>query len=390
MRTRDLPQLTGVRALAASMVFLNHYSPPRELIGWFFSSFFQQMHAGVSLFFVLSGFLIYLRHSSPESLHRTQLIRYFFHRFARVYPMYFLVVVGSLAWTLAYIYPPMPSLSVIANFLLLQLSLVRGFSDEYKFMGVGQGWTLTVEATFYILFPLMLLLIRRIGFLTVLLMVYGIGMVLYSFGEVAQYHSYFIPFQFVLIFTFFGRAGDFFAGMMLADFVRRKGLLHKQAPRAEARKSKWRMPVFTLLGGIGLVGCLAVLALLDPDSPGDAKTTPAGIVLYIVAMPLMTCALFYGLITERTWFSRLMGSRLLVTMGASSYCFYLIHVGGPGYLLNAWVDVTGVLPGYLGLVAVSILLWKYVEEPLRRLILSHRLFRESSGKVPPGDRPAFS
>lgn len=33
--------------------------------------------------------------------------------------------------------------------VILQLTFVRGFFDSYKFIGVGQGWTLTVEESFY-------------------------------------------------------------------------------------------------------------------------------------------------------------------------------------------------------------------------------------------------
>ena len=98
VRAHGFPELTGVRGLAATMVFWHHYVPAPSVVGAFLYSFLQEMHMGVSVFFVLSGFLIYLRHSSTESFHRVSLIRYCFHLFARIYPMYFLVVVGMAAW----------------------------------------------------------------------------------------------------------------------------------------------------------------------------------------------------------------------------------------------------------------------------------------------------
>ena len=373
--TEALPALTGVRALAATMVFWHHYLPPVAVVGQFLQYFFQEMHAGVSIFFVLSGFLIYHRHSSAESLHRVPLIRYCFHRFARIYPMYFLVVVGTMAWTLIFHYPVRVPAGLVATILLLQLTFVRGFSDQYKFIGVGQGWTLTVEVTFYVLFPLLLILVRRLGFLAVLALVWAVGILLYSLGRVVDYHGYFSPFQFVLFYTFFGRAADFFAGMMLADYVRRKASVETRSSPMTKQKAKSPAPAFTLIGGPGIACCLAALVILRPDKMTDGMYTPLGAAIYILALPAAVAALLYGLITERTWFSRLLGSRLLVLMGASSYCFYLIHVGGASFLINYWVRQSGLIPGYVAIVLISMLLWKFVEEPCRRLILSHHLFK---------------
>jgi peptidoglycan/LPS O-acetylase OafA/YrhL len=373
-RTREaggahaLSQLTGVRALAATMVYLHHYTPPRAIVGSFLYSFFREMHSGVTIFFVLSGFLIYYRHSGAEALRRIPLIRYCFHRFARIYPMYFLVVIGNAVWTLIYFrHEQLPAGQVSALFLL-QLTFLKGFSNQYKFIGVGQGWTLTVEVVFYILFPLLLVLVRRLGFLATLVLIYAAGMLLSGLGSIVHYHEYFTPSQFMIIYTFFGRAGDFFAGMMLADYVMRTNAIGKGSARQAGPGRK--APVYTLAGGVGIACCLAALGMLEPSDTMDGVLNPWGCAIYILILPPAVCALFYGLIVERTWFARLLGCRLLVIMGASSYCFYLIHMGGPHYMLNDWVRACGIFPSYVALFLISFVLWKYVEEPLRVLILS--------------------
>jgi peptidoglycan/LPS O-acetylase OafA/YrhL len=367
-RANALPQLTGIRALAATMVYLHHYPPPAAMVGPFLFSFFREMYSGVTIFFVLSGFLIYFRHSSAESLHRIPLIRYCFHRFARIYPMYFLVVVGMAVWTLIYFRHVQFTAGQVSALFLLQLTFVKGFSDQFKFIGVGQGWTLTVEVVFYVLFPLLLVLIRRFGFLATLALTYACGMLLYGLGTTFNYHGYFTPFQFVLLYTFFGRAGEFIAGMMLADYVMRTNAVEVTSARRAVTVMK--LPIYTLLGGLGVVCCLSVLGMLEPSDTIDGALNPWGSAIYILILPPVVCALFYGLIAERTWFSQLMGSRLLVTMGASSYCFYLIHMGGPHYMLNTWVRDCGTFPSYVTLFLISFVLWKFVEEPLRVLILT--------------------
>jgi hypothetical protein len=51
--------LTGVRAIAAWLVFFHHYNPfSIERFGSVINQFVQEFHVGVSVFFVLSGFLI--------------------------------------------------------------------------------------------------------------------------------------------------------------------------------------------------------------------------------------------------------------------------------------------------------------------------------------------
>lgn len=370
-----------MRALAAAMVFLHHYRPPVAFVGPFFFSVFREMHSGVTLFFVLSGFLIYLRHSGPAALHRGPLIRYAFHRFARIYPMYFLIVVGMGVWTWLANPVAYPGSQLLTD-LALQLSFVRGFSDHYKFIGVGQGWTLTVEVTFYALFPVLLYLIRRFGFATVLLIVWAAGVLLTTFGQLIHQLDFFSPFQFMMIYTFFGRAADFFAGMIAADQVM-KWMARQEADAPLQQKRKWRVPVYTIVGVLGIAGCLSALAELEPSADLDGPFNPLGAVIYLLVLPALVGALLYGLVLERTWLSRLLGSQLLVIMGASSYCFYLIHVGGANFLISRWVPVSGPFPGYLALVAVSIILWLGVEEPLRHWVLRHPTFRRAAAKPAP-------
>ena len=61
---KELPELTGIRFIAASMVFLFHYAevlfPLKDRPFAYY--FFRQLNTGVSLFFVLSGFLITYRY----------------------------------------------------------------------------------------------------------------------------------------------------------------------------------------------------------------------------------------------------------------------------------------------------------------------------------------
>src|SRR5215207_8097819 len=89
----EMRPLTSLRMIAALLVFLHHYYPfaaePRSANFW--QSIALEGHIGVTVFFVLSGFLITLRYyntfkSKPS---REQLFDYIRKRIARIYPLYF-------------------------------------------------------------------------------------------------------------------------------------------------------------------------------------------------------------------------------------------------------------------------------------------------------------
>src|SRR5689334_3354092 len=129
------PQLTGVRALAAYCIFLHHVLIPSfsNKMG----AIQTQLHIGVPIFFTLSGFLIYLRYSGSCCLKTDWLFFYFKNRFAKIYPVYFLIVLLHCTFMEGGLFE-----------FFMQATFIRGFSYDYKYIGVAQGWSLTVEETF--------------------------------------------------------------------------------------------------------------------------------------------------------------------------------------------------------------------------------------------------
>src|SRR5690349_17330479 len=85
----EFPALTGIRFLAVTMIFWHHNSD--AVSHGFLHGIFNHLFLGVELFFVLSGFLICYKYYEPAQLDRSFLIRFFTRRFARVYPLYFLL-----------------------------------------------------------------------------------------------------------------------------------------------------------------------------------------------------------------------------------------------------------------------------------------------------------
>ena len=212
-----LPVLTGVRAVAAYLVYLHHFNPFREVPGLegIFANLVREFHVGVPIFFVLSGFLITLRYVDSGSWTRPAWARYLRNRVARIYPLYFLLT------ALAFVGIWHQTGGFSLGSWLLNVTFLRGFFEEYVYSGIAQGWTLTVEECFYLAAPLIFLVLRRrpraLWLLPALLLGAGVGLV--GLGQLLPFHSLFGNLRFMLLFTFFGRATEFFVGIQLAPLV---------------------------------------------------------------------------------------------------------------------------------------------------------------------------
>jgi peptidoglycan/LPS O-acetylase OafA/YrhL len=121
--------LTGVRAIAAFMVYLHHFNPiPKE---YRIHYIIKEMHIGVTLFFVLSGFLIAYRYLD---LYNFNFRNYIINRVARIYPMYFLLTTITFLFIL-YNNFDIKQLMVYG----LNISMLKGFFTNFAFTGIPQG-----------------------------------------------------------------------------------------------------------------------------------------------------------------------------------------------------------------------------------------------------------
>lgn len=214
---RPRPQLDGIQAargIAALLVVAFHLTGLSQRI-WhetFAGGFFEFGWAGVDLFFVLSGFIIYYVHgrdiARPEGLRP-----YAWRRFARIYPIYVIVTLAVLpiylaGWGEATKRDP----GVIIRSLLLLPQPTNVFPV------VTVGWSLSFEALFYLLFGLLIVLPRRPG-----RVLFGGWMALSA--AAALYHAFygpgFAPAHPVFAFLVDGRNLEFGLGFLVGWVIRR-------------------------------------------------------------------------------------------------------------------------------------------------------------------------
>lgn len=105
---------------------------------------------GVSLFFVISGYVI---HRSYLRDRQFSWRGYAARRFWRIYPAYFVALVGFAGWM---------HLLPTSNFIL-HAGLVHNFSAETFFAICPSFWSLAVEVQLYLLYPLAILARRSWG-----------------------------------------------------------------------------------------------------------------------------------------------------------------------------------------------------------------------------------
>jgi peptidoglycan/LPS O-acetylase OafA/YrhL len=206
-------QLTGVRAIAAYMVFFHHFNPFDNTS--FFYNVVNELHIGVTLFFVLSGFLIAYRYLDNAKFNFR---KYIINRFSRIYPMYFILT------SFFFLYKYQSNIQVSVYYYLMNITFLKGLFKSLLFTGISQGWSLTVEEMFYLFAPVIFLLIKKsirwyfiLPFLFILF-----GIILVKIFSNLSFYGFFATYEFMFNYTFFGRCLEFFIGVGLAIIIRKK------------------------------------------------------------------------------------------------------------------------------------------------------------------------
>jgi peptidoglycan/LPS O-acetylase OafA/YrhL len=306
------PALTGLRMVAACLVFIAHHSyivPAEAPV--LVRQLVEGTYVGVSLFFVLSGYLIARQYFYQPFHSIADYLRYLGVRAARIFPLYWLILFGLyLRWLFA-----LPE-------LVLHATLLKGFFARYQLAGVVQAWTLTTELTFYVLAPFLFRLIRGRSLAWTWGATLLTGILLAGLGKGLDHWASnpagFLPdLKNMAWFTFFGRSAEFFAGIYLFRFLSQRPPVALKAPGL--------LPLTYTGGLLFLVVYVGLHLLATPTQPAVASW--AGLLLHHLLLPVSIWLILYGLIVEETWLGKMLAQPLLVAMGNASYVFYLIHLG---------------------------------------------------------------
>lgn len=217
--------VNGLRGVAILMVVMHHlfvpFTPAHALhpgeidSGSLFAAFINHATLGVDIFFVLSGFVLYLPYCMRrrQMSSRDDLIAFYAHRAWRLLPLYYIVVlvtmglhakspVGSHAWYLEFA-------ALISTLFVFS---PHGFLPPSNVV----LWSVGVEIWFSATFPLIVLLIRRwrIGPVVVASMLLCAGFIYLGKRIPVERVGEFRPFTRGL----FGLGYEFLLGMLACHF----------------------------------------------------------------------------------------------------------------------------------------------------------------------------
>jgi peptidoglycan/LPS O-acetylase OafA/YrhL len=365
------PELESLRGIAILLVFLSHATgfatSGVHSVGWL-AAFLYGGHTGVTLFFVLSAFLL----SRPfldaaRSGQRQSWKRFYERRFLRIMPLYSCAVVFATvacAERLSDLAHGLPYLVFLNSFVGL-VQPMNPYSDVW--------WSLATEWQFYLLLPVAsLLLASRRGLLlgAGLLLAYAVAYALFVTGH---WKMHTVGAQLQLGLSLFGRGPAFILGTLAAWICGR----HGEAIRRACRTRAWfrRGGADVLLAGVvvslGLLLAPVVrLGFFEAEAHRQAWHVAEALlwsllVLIVVLVPLRSGFLF--------------SNRLLGLVGVVSYSMYLVHlpilyrvqipllglVTGkpPGWTSRA---LAGTVAALTASIALSTLTYRLVERPFLR------------------------
>lgn len=330
-----IPQITFLRFIAARAVFLVHYGAAAfDVEKYILTSFLGELNYAVTFFFVLSGFLLFVRYSESS----LSAFNFYVNRFARLYPAY---LIALLAFSLPLFFHP-KYYGFWGDFFLSLFMLQSWWSDRAQSLNFP-AWSLSVEALFYLSFPLLYWIFKRARpvFLYAWVFLFWIvSQVIYYlwFGENLRM---FFPLTHMSSFIIGMSGGCFYVYL-------RKNLQIKYA---------------------GLLSVLSLILLCVVNSFESIKHLGhAGLTAPLFAMFLV----FFS--SGQNFFTALFSRKGFVFLGNISYAMYIFHIPVEIYfykLFSGYLIVRSPLYShvyFLFLILFSALFYLYVENPLRKKI----------------------
>lgn len=338
-----LPALTGLRGIAAWCVVFYHAR--LSLADWMPEAGIAVAARGylaVDLFFMLSGFVMWLNYGERLRTQGMAGVRAFWwRRLARIWPLHAAILCAMVALAVVLLMTGRDAAGYPLAELPLHLLLLQnwGLTDDLAWN--HPAWSISAEMGAYLLFPLAVLAVRWEAMKPALLLT-GVAL------AALVLHGVFVIAGAETLGDQITRLGlvrcliEFAMGMMLANLWR-----------------TWRA------NGAMTLACAATGTLaLAATAMGDMPET--------LLVPLILAALLLALALDDGPAARVLSSRPLVWLGDASYATYLVHFPLLVVLKLVAVDESlqiapGLFAAYvLFLLALSGGLHRWLERPAQR------------------------
>jgi len=342
----DLPALTGIRGIAAWLVVLYHCRlAAGDQLPDLVQAVLAKGYLAVDLFFILSGFVLWLNYAERlRSAGPAAVPQFLARRLARIWPLHAAILAGAilLAGTLAI--SGRPDERFPWHELPLHLLLMQNWGFTERLSWNDPAWSISCEWAAYLLFPLLALSVdwRRLSTASLILLIAGLSLALH----------------FIMVWG---------GATIMDNHITRLGLF----------RALFEFAIGTILCALWMRwGGRPVLPLAVSAGLGLVLATTAfvGLVPETLAVPPVFACLLTVLALTASRPANPLGWRPIHYLGEISYATYLLHfllflafkllfVSQPGEI------PLGLLAAYLLLTLLgSVLLHHLLERPAQRML----------------------
>jgi peptidoglycan/LPS O-acetylase OafA/YrhL len=329
-------EIDGLRALAVLPVILFHAG----------FECFSGGFVGVDVFFVISGYLITTIIISEMAAGKFSIVNFYERRARRILPALFFMMLLCIPPAYLYMLPDplenfgqsLVSTSLFSNNILLLIT--SGYWDlasEYK--PLLHTWSLAVEEQYYIIFPILMLLLWKLGRNAIFICFVSIIIISLYFAQVESDRD-------IAFYSLHTRAFELLLGaLMCGYFLERPTNIHPLAKN-----------IFSLTGLL-----MIFYSILFFD---DETRFPS---VYTLVPVIGTCLVIY--FTDKTAFvHKILSNKALVSIGLVSYSAYLFHQPILSFLKIYSVNLPSTIDIFFAIAITFVLAWisyKFIESPFR-------------------------
>lgn len=341
-QSKRIEQLTFPRFVSAFIIMVAHTKPSWFVDDAWFNPLFHGFFA-VTFFFVLSGFVLGISyHDKFEEDKPEDLKKYFILRVARIYPIYALAILATMAGDYLYL-----NKTYSLGTVLLNLSLMQAwFRSEYISF---PAWSLSCEAFFYIIFPFVMIYVRRLAYISIIRKTMYVWV--FSLAAITLLTVVLFPGDLFWHTHPLVNAPSFLLGVGTSVIYRKL---------AQSNKVKF-------YSGVAFAVVVAAVG-------GQFLSKPSYAIEMAQVPGFMLFLLFLALMADSHLLVRTFKNKFLVLLGKASYALYLFHT----LTYEIWErELEKVFTGQSRLlyvvamvfmVTVSVVLYKFYEKPMYRLI----------------------
>ena len=329
-------EIDGLRALAVVPVILFHAG----------FHFFKGGFVGVDVFFVISGYLITSIIIYEINQKKFSILNFYERRIRRILPALFFVMLLNIPFALLFMLPdPLENFgqSLIATTFFsnnILLYLTSGYWDlASEFKPLLHTWSLAVEEQYYIIFPILMILISHwrlklqvFLFLTLFLLSLYVAEINIKNGG-----------HFYLLHT---RAFEILIGVLSALFLIKKGFYNSKI-------------INESLSLLGIIMIFISIFIFDDSTPFPS--------IYSLVPTIGTCLIILFAVKD-TFVNNFLSKKIFIQIGLISYSAYLFHQSIFSYMRIISVNEPSNLLLFFGIILTFLfayLSFEFVEKPFR-------------------------